>query len=101
MDRHRNRQLEELLEISGRKDAINDIEAIYRLHLEADSTLWNVEQLLQDAILPLERLLERVEKMPAEDQLAGQVSPDFDAWIRWSGARLEDILATLRRAIDA
>lgn len=57
--------------------------------------------MLAGAVAPLERLLERVRSIPFEGPLAGQAPSDFDAWVCWSGARLEDIIATVRYALAA
>ena len=73
----------------------------YRLHLENGATRGDVQLLLQGAVPPLERLLYRVQTIPLEGPFAERVPSDFDAWVRWSGARLEDILASLRHAMAA
>ncbi len=91
--------LEDLLDMSGDEEAIDDIVALRGLHLEATSTPADIRRLLEDAHASLERLLERVQTIPLEGPLVGSVPSDFDAWTRWSGARLEDILATLRSAL--
>jgi len=88
-----------LLDIAGQEDGIDDIGALYRLHLASDAPPNDVRRLLQDALAPLERLLERVETIPVEGALTGAATSDFNAWVCWSGARLEDILTTLRRAL--
>lgn len=93
--------LEDLLDISGYEGAIDDIEALYRLHLDADADRRDIERLLRRALPPLERLHDQVQTIPPEASLVGQAPSDFDAWVRWSGARLEDIRETLRRALAA
>jgi len=91
--------LEDLLDITGHEDAIDDIAALSRLHLQADATPRDIGRLLESAEAPLERLLERVLQIPMEGPLAGAAPSDFDAWVCCSGAHLEDILTTLRRAL--
>ncbi|KRS18967.1 hypothetical protein [Roseovarius indicus] len=91
--------LEYLLDISGLEDAIDDIGALSELHLAADASREDIDRLLESAVAPLERLLARVRTIPLDGPLAGPAPSDFDAWLRWPGARLEDILATLRHAL--
>jgi len=93
--------LEDMLDITGHEDAIDDIQALRRMHLKADATPEDVGRLLEDAVAPLERLLKRVRTIPVENPLAVQPRSDFDAWPRRSGARLADILATVRYALAA
>ena len=93
--------LEDLLDIAGHDEAIDDIEVLHGLHLDADAKAGDLERLLKEAKPPLERLLGRVQSIPLEGPIAGPAPSDFDAWVRWTGARLEDILATLRRALAA
>lgn len=93
--------LEDLLDIAGHEDAIDDIGALHRLHLDSDAAPKDVRRLLEGALVPLERLHERVETIPLDGALTGAAPSDFDAWVCWSGARLKDILATLRRALAA
>lgn len=87
--------LEDLLDISGHEEAIDDIEALRGLYLEAPSSSSDTWCLLEGAQASLERLLKRVRMIP----LGGPVPSDFDAWVCWSGAQLEDILTTLRQAL--
>ena len=93
--------LEDLLDIAGHDDAIDDIAALTRLHLDADATPRDICRLLQSAEAPLERLLELVGQIPMEGPLAGAAPSEFDAWVACSGALLEDTLTTLRRALAA
>lgn len=93
--------LEDLLDITGHEEAIDDLEVLHGLHLDADAAPKDLGRLLDEARPPLERLLERVRTIPLEGPVAGPAPSDFDAWVCWSGARLEDILATLRRALAA
>ena len=91
--------LGDLLDIAGHDEADDDIEVLHGLHLDTDAEPGDLERLLEEARSPLERLLERVRTIPLGDPPAGTIPSDFDAWVRWSGARLEDILATLRHAL--
>jgi hypothetical protein len=91
--------LEALLALADPGAAATDIAALRGLHLDASSTCQEVGQLLAEAQVALERLLERMRAMPVDVPLVGPAPHDADAWLRWSGARLEDILATLCRAL--
>ncbi len=93
--------LEDLLDITGHEEAIDEIEALHKLHLNANATPEDVRRLLEAVQPPLERLLERVRTILLERLPAGSASSDFNAWVYWSRARLEDILATLRQALAA
>ena len=93
--------IEDLLYISGHEDAIADIVALRGLHLEATSTPEDTRRLLEDAKVSLERLLERVWTIPSVGPFTRPTPSDFDAWLRWTGARLDDILATLRHSLAA
>lgn len=93
--------LEDLLDISDCQDAIDDIVALKVLHLEADCTPADLRRLLGDASASIERLTEYVWKIASEECLDVRAPSYFDAWVRWSGARLEDISHTLSRALEA
>lgn len=93
--------LEELLNLADCGDAIDHIEGLHSLHLNAHATPEDIAQLLEEAQALLERLLERVRTITPESPLTGPASSDFDAWVRWSGARLEDMVATLRHSLAA
>ncbi|TDE38936.1 hypothetical protein [Antarcticimicrobium sediminis] len=88
--------LEDLLDISGHEDAIDDLEVLHALQLDADATPDDVGRLLSKALASLERLLERVRTIPIET--AGPASSDLDVWVCTSRIRLEDIVAALRDA---
>lgn len=93
--------LEDLLDISGHEEAIDDIMTLHRLHLDDGATPGDVERLLESAQASLVRLLTRVQKIPLDAPRLGSVLSDYDAWVRRSEARLEDILATLHRTLAA
>lgn len=93
--------LEELLDVTGHEDAVHDINALNALHLEATSNPADLRRLLEDAQASLERLHECLQSIPFDGPLRGRVPSDFDAWLRWTGARLQDIQATLRYALGA
>lgn len=87
--------LEDLFDIVDDEDATDDIGVLRMLHLDAASTPVDTRKMLEDARAFLERLLERVRALPYEGAPAGPAPSDLDAWLHWSGARLEDIVATL------
>ena len=91
--------LEDLLDISGHEEAIDDIMALHRLHLDAGATPGDVKRLMENAQTPLVRLLTRVRKIPLDAPRLGSALSDYDVWVRRSEASLEGILATLRRAL--
>lgn len=93
--------LEDLIEISGRRgDANEDIVALRNLHLEAASTQADIKQLLENAQAALERLMECLQAVSPEDVVDTRAPSNFDAWLRWTGARLQDIAITLSRALE-
>lgn len=90
--------LETLLELTGRETAGPDIQALHALHLGPYATAADVHQLLKCAQTSLLRLLDVMQTIPPHASFERAPS-DIDAWIRWSGARLQDICTTLSRAI--
>jgi hypothetical protein len=93
--------LEDLLGRSGYPESAEDIAALRGLHLDATADAREVEHLLTGAGAILEQLLQRVQGLPIAGTPAGPATADFDAWVCWSGARLADILTTIRRALIA
>jgi hypothetical protein len=93
--------LEDLLDISGHEEAIDDIMTLHGLHLDAGATPGDMTRLLESAQASLVRLLTRVRTIPLDAPRLGRVLSDFDVWVCRSEARLEDILATLHRALAA
>jgi hypothetical protein len=93
--------LARLVSLMGYTDAAADVAILYGLHLDTNSDGGDVARLLEEAAAALERLLERVQAFPIDGTTVGPAPPDFEAWVRWSGARLEDILKTVRRALAA
>lgn len=87
----------------GRRQAASALEALEQLHLDPDSTAEDLRNLLEEARACLEILLNTLRTIPSRCRLEtayGLPGPDtFDRHLRWSGARLEDILATLCRAL--
>lgn len=94
-------KLEELLDTAERKEAIDDVVALQGLHLDAASAPADLRRLLENAQMSLAHLLESVRQIPFGCEITGPGAEEFDAWVRWSGARLEDIVTTLARAIAA
>lgn len=91
--------LEDFLALTGEEAAIHDILVLRDLHLDAGATPADIRQLLARAGKALERLLDRVREIPFEAAFIEQAPSDFDAWHRWTGARLQDISTTLSRAL--
>jgi hypothetical protein len=91
--------LARLLRLMGYTDAAADIALLHGLHLDPSSGAGDIARLLEDAAAALERLLERVRAFPVAGETVGPAPSDFEAWVCWSGARLEDIHRTVRRAL--
>jgi len=92
--------LEDLLDVSGHGDAEGDIKILRGLHLEASSTPADTRQMLKRAQVSLECLMECVRTISPDAVTDARAPSDLDAWLRWSGARLQDIVATISRALD-
>ncbi|MBL3702120.1 hypothetical protein GI582_05340 [Sulfitobacter sp. BDSS02] len=90
--------LEALLKLAGRSAAADDIRALHALHLDTDATEEDLRQLLMQAQTLVVRLLDTVRAIPLHARFSSAPS-DFDAWLRWSGARLQDVCKTLSRAL--
>jgi hypothetical protein len=93
--------LEDLLDITGHEEAIDDIEVVCALHRKAQANPKNVRHLLDAVLASLDRLLDRMCTIPLEDCVAGSVPSEFNAWVNWSLARIEDIVATLKHSLEA
>jgi hypothetical protein len=91
--------LARLVRLMGYTDAAADIALLHGLHLTPNSGTGDIARLLEDAAAALERLLERVQAFPIAGETVCPAPPDFEAWVCWSGARLEDIHRTVRRAL--
>ena len=88
-----------LLALCGDRSAAATLDSLQLLHIEADATEGDLERLVAGALASLEFVLERVGDLPSDSELHGAPPADFDAWLRWSGARLEDVVASLRRCL--
>jgi hypothetical protein len=90
---------------AGRRQAAGALESLDQLHLEPGAGPAEIRAVLEEAQVCLEVLLETLRALPRHGPLQtawGLPGPDaFDRHVRWSGARLEDILATLRHALAA
>lgn len=93
--------LEGLLDVSGRGDAHDDLVALWGMHLDPACTPMDTRRLLEDAHASLARLLERVRNVSSDYVSDARAPADFDAWLRWSGARLQEIVDTLSRSLDS
>lgn len=93
--------LSNLLRLTGNEVAIDVINTLHTLHLEAGATEVDIRQLLAHAHKTLGLLADHVGKVPLEASCLEHAPVDFSAWYRWSGARLQDITATLYRAVAA
>jgi hypothetical protein len=94
-----------VLAMAGRRHAREALRDLGQLHLPPEATVEDLRVLLEMAQVCLEYLLETVSGIPSRYRLAtayGIPGPDaFDRHVVWSGARLEDILATIRHALAA
>jgi len=102
LDAERN-TLDRVLAQTGQWQAAKAFETLDQLHLEPESTARDLRDLLEHARTCLEFLLETLRAIPRRCGLRtawGLPGPDtLDTHVRWSGARLEDILTTLERAL--
>lgn len=92
--------LDRLIRLIGCEESAADIAALHALHLAPNADAGDVAHLLENAAGALERLLERVLAIEVSGITVGDAPPDFDAWVRWSGARLQDTFITVRRALE-
>lgn len=90
---------------SGQRLASLALEELAQLHLEPDAGFEGLRALLDGAQAVLEYVLESLLKISCRQ---GTVSAwglpgrdAFDVHLRWSAARLTDIIATLRHSLDA
>lgn len=94
-----------LLAQAGRWRAMEALEELDQMHLAPETGDRALRNLLEDARTLLEVLLEALCAIPSNCRLEtawGLPGPaPFDAHLRWSGARLTDILSTLKRALAA
>lgn len=92
-----------LLAQSNRRQVANVLDTLDQLHLNSDATDGDLRDLLEEASIYLEVLLETLRAFPRSCRLEtawGLPGQDtIDQHVRWSGARLEDILATLNYAL--
>lgn len=93
------RSLEALLTLTGQAGTADDIQSLHALHLDSEATAAQVHQLLTDARTVLIRLLNVVQAIPHHSPVERAPS-DFEAWHRWTGARLQDIATILSRALS-
>lgn len=93
-----------MLAQAGRKGAAGILKALDQLHLDPDTTSRDMRALLEDGRTYLELLIGTVSDIPSQCRqeiawgLPGPAS--FDTHLRWSAARLTDIIATLDWALD-
>ena len=88
-----------LLALCGDRSAAATLDKLQLLHIEPDATERDVVRLVRGALANLEIVLGRVRDLPAEPEVLGAAPADLDAWLRWSGARLEHVVASLRRCL--
>ena len=60
----------------------------------------DTRQMLKRAQVSLERLMETVLTISPDAVVDARAPSDLDAWLRWSGARLQDIVVTISRALE-
>ena len=92
--------LAQILEVATRHRPNRALEALLSLHLEPDSCDREIRQLLETARDTLNELLDDVRAISVDSQTCAPGIEDFDARARWAGARLQDILATVKWALD-
>jgi len=96
-------KLARVLALSGRRNASTHLDALSQLHLEPDAGAAGLRDLLEEAQACLEYLLDVVRGIPSNCRLVSAWGPQgpapFEAHVRWSGARLDDIVQTLAYAL--
>ncbi|WP_353476821.1 hypothetical protein PVT71_28605 (plasmid) [Salipiger sp. H15] len=90
---------------AGRWETVSALEALDQLHLGPESSTEDLRELLDHARTCLEVLLEALRAIPGRCALQtawGLPGPStFDAHLRWSAARLSDVVAALNHALAA
>ncbi len=90
---------------TGQRQVCRALDTLDQLHIEPDTPPEEIWEMLEEAAVCLEVLLEALRVLPYNCKLEtawGLRGPaPFDAHVRWSGARLEDIHATLEHALSA
>lgn len=94
--------LERVLRLFGLVSGQADLAALLELHVEPH----HETEALREAAVRLERLLEDLAQTPNRADVFGLVPPaelsvmrELDAGIRWLGARTQDILSVVERAL--
>jgi len=94
-----------LLAQTGQSQTSSAFEELDQLHLEPGHGPAEIRELLEHALTLLEVLLGNLRDMSCRQATisawGGPGPAAFDTHVRWSGARLEDIVATLKRALAA
>ena len=90
--------LAQVLQVAKRHRAAYALEALSALHLEPASSDRDIRRLLVSARETLGEVLEEVRTIPFDWNSPG--IEDFDAKTNWTGARLQDIIATLNWSLN-
>ncbi len=95
--------LARVLALAGRSNASTHLNALSQLHLKPNAGPAGLRDLLEEAQMYLEYLLDVVRGIPSSCRLVSAWGPQgpapFDTHVRWSGARLDDIVQTLAYAL--
>jgi hypothetical protein len=79
--------------------ATKALAALHALHLDPDEG--DPAALLRSALHHLETILDALHKLPNDaDETSRALPADYDAAVRWCGARVQDAVETLRRAVS-
>jgi len=90
--------LAQVLQVAKRHRAAYALEALSALHLEPGSSDRDIRRLLESARDTLGEVLDEVRTIPFDWNSPG--IEDFDAQTNWTGARLQDIIATLNWSLN-
>ncbi len=97
--------LERLLAQVGQRQAADALDMLHQLHLDPEPIPGGLSSLLEDARTCLVFLIETLRALPSrcrQETAWGLPCTDaFDCHVRWSGARLEDLLSTIDYALAA
>ncbi len=84
-----------VLAMAGLRQSVCAIEDLSDLHLEADCTDQDIRHFLQEVRRTLQEVLEDLCLISFTSVQIASSTTDFDSPLKWAGARLQDIIATL------
>ncbi|WP_128910855.1 hypothetical protein [Tropicibacter alexandrii] len=93
--------LQRVLILIGQTGVEDHLSILSQLHLSPQNTAITLYRLLDEACLRLKTLQQVVNAIPNRAPLDVANGPaDFDAMVRWSASRLQDIISTIQHALQ-